>query len=177
MTNNDILRSLRYTFDFHESKIVSLFKLADLTVSQDQISQWLKKDDDPDYQICSDNQLAIFLNGLIIEKRGKKEGPTPEPETRINNNIVFRKLKIALDLKDNDILDIIKLANFSISKHELCAFFRKKGHKNYRECKDQVLRYFLSGLQKKLRNMPTSQAPTKPAFDWSNISPPKKDKP
>jgi len=151
MNNNDILRRLRYAFDFSDSKMIALFELGNLQVSRTEISNWLKKDDDPDFQDCSDTQLAMFLNGLITDKRGKKEGPQPEPETYLTNNIVLNKLKIALSLKAEDILEIIELAHFRISKHELSSFFRKRGHRNYCECKAQILRYFIKGLQLKLR--------------------------
>ena len=151
MDNNDIMRRIRYTFDFDDSKMVSLFALADYEVTREIISDWLKKDDDPSFQVCEDQKLALFLNGLINDKRGKREGVQPEIETRINNNIVFRKLKIALDLKAEDILSIMALSEMAISKHELSAFFRKPGHKHYRECKDQILRNFLNGMQIKYR--------------------------
>ncbi|HEB56282.1 MAG TPA: DUF1456 family protein [Gammaproteobacteria bacterium] len=162
MTNNDILRRIRYTFDYHESKIVSIFALADYQVSQEQVSNWLKKEDDPAYQACNDSQLAVFLNGLINYRRGKKEGPPISPEKKLSNNIIFRKLKIALNLKDDDILEILSLADVRISKHELSAFFRRADHKHYRECKDQILRNFLKGMQLKYR--PDTQADT--AFKW-----------
>lgn len=151
MTHNDILRRIRYVFDFSDSKMMALFGLADHPVTREQISDWLKKEDDPSYKECSDTQLAIFLNGLIIHKRGKKEGPQPEPESRLTNNIIFRKLNIALNLKAEAVLEILALANFSISKHELSALFRRPRHKHYRDCKDQILRYFLKGLQIKYR--------------------------
>jgi len=152
MTNNDILRRIRYTFDFSDSKMIALFGLADLDVTREQVSDWLKKEDDPAFQNCTDKQLAIFLNGLIIDKRGKKDGPQPEPEKRLTNNIVFRKLRIALDLKTEDVMKIMELADLRISNHELSAFFRKPGHKHYRECKDQILRNFLKGIQLKYRD-------------------------
>ena len=152
MTNNDVLRRIRYTFNFDDSKMMAIFALAGLEVTRAGISDWLKKDDDPDFQICSDLQLATFLNGLIIEKRGRKDGPQPEPEKTLNNNIIFRKLKIALNLQADDVIKLINQADFRMSKHELSAFFRKPGHKHYRECKDQVLRYFLKGLQLKYRD-------------------------
>ena len=151
MTNNDILRRLRYTFDFNDSKMVSLFGLADLKVSQEQIINWLRKEDDPEYQNCTDTKLATFLNGLIIDKRGKKDGPQPVPEKNINNNIIFMKLKIALNLKAEDVLEIMALADLKVSKHELSAFFRRPDHKHYRACKDQILRNFLNGVQIKYR--------------------------
>ena len=148
---NDILRRMRYTFDLNDSKMIAIFGLAGYTATREQISDWLKKDDDPAYQKCTDTQFAIFLNGFINEKRGKKEGPQPEPEKRITNNIIFKKLKIALNLKSEDILEIMEQAGLSISKHELSALFRNPNHKHYRECKDQILRNFLQGLRLKYR--------------------------
>jgi len=152
VNNNDVLRRIRYVFDYKDAKIIEIFDLAGLKVTREQISNWLKKDDDPDFQECSDVQLATFLNGLIYDRRGKKEGQLPVPEQRINNNIVFKKLKIALDLKAEDVLEILKLADMDISKHELSAFFRKPGHKHYRNCMDQILRNFLNGVQLKYRD-------------------------
>lgn len=151
MNNNDILRRIRYVFDFNESKMAAIFGLADYQVTQEQISSWLKKEDDPAYQKCSDRQLAVFLNGLIVDKRGKKEGSQPELEKQLTNNIIFMKLKIALNLKAEEILAILEPADLHLSKHELSALFRKPGHKHYRECKDQILRNFLKGLQLKHR--------------------------
>jgi uncharacterized protein YehS (DUF1456 family) len=152
ITNNDILRRIRYVFDFDDSKMIAIFALADHAVTREQISDWLKQEEDPAFQKCSDNQLAIFLNGLINDKRGKKEGPQPEPEKRLNNNIIFRKLKIALNLKAEDVLAIMAIANLRMSKHELSSFFRSPGHRNYRACQDQILRNFLNGLQIKYRH-------------------------
>ncbi len=151
MTNNDVLRRVRYIFDFNDSKMLLIFKLAGVQVTRGQVSDWLRKDDDPACQNCNDMQLATFLNGLIIDLRGKKEGPQPVPEKKLSNNIVFRKLKIALNLQNDDVLNIMALAELQISKHELSAFFRRIDHKHYRECKDQVLRNFLTGLQLKYR--------------------------
>ncbi|MBL1143182.1 MAG: DUF1456 family protein [Proteobacteria bacterium] len=151
MNNNDILRRLRYSFKFGDSKMISTFALGNLKVSREQVNSWLKKDSDPDYKECSDSNMASFLNGLIIEKRGKKEGKQPEPEKQLTNNVIFMKLKIALNLKAEDVLAIMDLAKFNISKHELSAFFRKPGNRHYRTCQDQILRNFLKGVQLKYR--------------------------
>ena len=147
MNNNDIIRRIRFTFDFNDSKMIEIFGLADHEVTRAQISNWLKKDNDPDFQGLFDKQLAIFLNGLINDKRGKKEGVQPKPEKSLNNNIILRKLKIALNLKDIDMLEILELGGIRISKHELSAFFRNPGQSQYRSCKDQILRNFLQGMQ------------------------------
>ena len=151
MTNNDVLRRIRYAFDFNDSKMIAIFGMADHEVTRGQVSDWLKKDDDPDFEELSDIDLAIYLNGLINDRRGKREGAQPEPEKRVNNNIILRKLKIALDLKAEDILEILALSDTSISKHELSAFFRKPDHKHFRKCKDQILRKFIDGVQAKYR--------------------------
>lgn len=151
MTNNDILRRIRYSFDFSDSAMMKIFAAAEQTVTQEQVTSWLKKDDDPRYVSLQDPMMASFLNGLINEKRGKREGAQPAPEQKLTNNIILNKLKIALNLKAEDLLEYLELANFNLSKHELSAFFRKAGHKHYRECKDQVMRNFLQGLQIKLR--------------------------
>ena len=149
MTNNDILRRIRYTFNFNDTKMITMFDLANYQATREQISDWLKKEDDPAHKPCGNTMLAIFLNGFINFKRGKKDGPQPEPEKFLTNNIIFRKLRIALNLKDEDILDIMKLAGFPISKHELSALFRKADNRHFRECKDQILRNFLKGVQLK----------------------------
>jgi len=154
MRNNDILRRLRYTFDLKDSKMMALFALAGRPATWEQINAWLKKDDDPAYQECNDTQLATFLNGLIIDKRGKKEGPQPAPETSLSNNVILMKLRIALNLKAEDVLEIMALADMPISKHELSAFSRKPDHKHYRDCKDQMLRNFLKGVQIKYCSKP-----------------------
>jgi uncharacterized protein YehS (DUF1456 family) len=153
VTNNDILRRIRYTFDLNDSKMIAVFALADYKVTRAQISDWLKKDDDSAFQECSDTQLALFLNGFINEKRGKKEGPQPAPEQQLTNNIIFRKLKIALNLKAENVLELMELADMRMSKHELSAFFRRPDHRHYRDCKDQILRNFLNGVQQKYRNV------------------------
>lgn len=149
LTNNDILRRLRYTFNFNDQKMISIFSLANSTVTREEISNWLKKEDDPAHINCPDTTLAIFLNGLINDKRGKKDGPQPQPEKRLNNNIILTKLKIALNFKSEDIIEMLKVSGFNISKGELSAFFRKPDHQHYRVCKDQFLRNFLKGIDSK----------------------------
>jgi uncharacterized protein YehS (DUF1456 family) len=151
MTNNDILRRLRFVFDFGDAQMMALFASGGFNASRELVSDWLKTDDKPDFKALRDVHLAIFLNGLINKKRGKREGEQPEPEKKLNNNIILRKLKIALDYKDEQILAALEKAEFPIGKHELSAFFRKPGHNNYRECQTQVLRNFLRGLQLTLR--------------------------
>jgi len=152
MTNNDVLRKVRYTFDYNDDKMMALFASGGQEVTRAELSEWLKKDDDPDFKGIYDKQLATFLNGFINEKRGKREGEQPVPEKSLNNNIIFRKLKIALNVTDEDIIAMFELADLKVSKPEISALFRNPNHKHYRLCKDQFLRNFLFGMQLKFRD-------------------------
>ena len=163
MTNNDILRRLRYSFNFNDDKMRAIFALADLRATQASVAAWLKKDNEQGYQTLTDQQLAHFLNGLITEKRGKKDGPQPIAEKRLNNNLILTKLKIALNLKAEEIIDLLKSVDFNLSKAELSALFRRPDHQHFRECKDQILRNFLKGLQQKLRPSNETSSGQKPS--------------
>ncbi len=64
----------------------------------------------------------------------------------MSNNDILKKLRVALHLRNDEIIEILKLVNFNTSKSELGALFRKEGHPKYMECGDQILRNFLNGL-------------------------------
>ncbi len=151
MDKNDILRRIRFTFDLNDDKMMGIFKLGGKEITRAEVSDWLKKDDNPEFKIIEDENLAVFLNGFIILKRGAKDGPMPAPEKRLNNNQILRKLKIALELKDEDIVDLLASVDFRVSRGEISAFFRNPSQDKYRVCKDQILRNFLVGLLKKTR--------------------------
>jgi uncharacterized protein YehS (DUF1456 family) len=152
--------------------MIAIFALADHTITKAELISWLRKEDDEHFKNLSDKLLATFLNGLINEKRGKKEGAQVEPEKKLTNNIIFTKLKIALNLKSDDILAMLDLSEFRLSKHELSAFFRKPNHKHYRECKDQVLRNFLNGVQLKYRDNQKTESEKEAIanFEWNKPS-------
>ena len=152
MKNNDILRRLRYAFDFDDDRMMDLFTKGGVTSTRAEISDWLKKEEDENHKPLNDRLFAVFLNGFIILKRGAQDDKIPEPEKELNNNIILRKLKIALNFRDEDIIEMFDLAKFKVGKHEVSAFFRNPSQSQYRECKDQFLRNFLEGLQVKFRN-------------------------
>ena len=151
MNNNDVLKRIRYTFDFDDSKMCELFEKGGNPATRAIVTDWLKKEEDPAFKSLSDQALAEFLNGFIIEKRGQQGDSIPVAETILNNNIILRKLKIALQLKDEDIISILQLADFRLSKHELSALFRQPSQAQYRVCQDQIMRNFLHGLEKKFK--------------------------
>ena len=150
MTNNDIFRRLRFIENINEAELQKIIEIHDKQVDLPQISQWLERDDSETYEFMKDKDLSNFLNGLITTKRGQKQGDTPVIEDNLTNNIRLKKISIAYSLRSEDVIEVLKLVNFRLGKSELSAFFRRPDHKNYRECKDQVLRNFLNGLQKKI---------------------------
>ncbi|WP_281180480.1 DUF1456 family protein [Endozoicomonas ascidiicola] len=145
------MRRVRYIFDLSDPLMLSIFKQGGYEGSKPELLTWLAREGEPGFILCEDEKLARFLNGLIIKNRGSKSDDIPEPERILSNNMVLRKLKIALNLQADDLLSMLKLNDFALSKHELSALFRRPDHKNYRECLDQLLRNILDGMEKHYR--------------------------
>lgn len=151
MINNDVLRSIRFMLNISEFKLVDIVKLGGGEVSQAQMNAFIKKEDEPGFEECPNNVMSRFLNGLIYLKRGKDETRPPLSPELPTNNVVLKKLRVAFELKDEDILSMLESTGFKVSKTELSALFRKEGHHNYRACGDQLLRNFLKALTTKVR--------------------------
>jgi uncharacterized protein YehS (DUF1456 family) len=161
---NDVLRSVRYMLDLSDAKMAAIFKLAERDMELSEIASLLKKEDEADFTDCGADVLVAFLDGLIIHKRGKME-PRPgqeikKPERRLTNNAILKKLRVAFELKEEDMHQVLAVAGFDVSKPELSALFRQKGHKNYRTCGDQLLRNFLKGLVIRHRGLPHPSCPS-----------------
>ena len=156
MTNNDFLRRLRYALNIKDNIMVQIFKKGNITVRREDVLDYLKKDIDEGFKKLNNNGLIAFLDGLIIQKRGKKEDGTPVPQIKVTknnlNNVLLRKLRIALSFKSYDMIKIFKLGGVEISEGELSALFRSEDHKNYKECGDKYIRVFLKGLIEYCRN-------------------------
>lgn len=147
MINNDVLRSLRHKLHVNETKLVEIVGLGGATVTVDEIHTYLKREDEAGFVECPNEVLARFLNGLVLFKRGPKENAAPHPEDlTLTNNVVLKKIRVAFELQDHDLTELLKKAGFAVSKTEMSAFFRKPDHRNYRPCGDQFLRNLLKGL-------------------------------
>ncbi|OAS88273.1 MULTISPECIES: DUF1456 family protein [Metabacillus] len=174
MNNNDILIRLRYALDIKNTDMVEIFKLGGIELTKEEMLKMLVKtkdsyhdevdydrdiDEDEENIKCDNYMLESFLNGLIIFKRGKQESKPGQPERPAMsiknnasvNNVLLKKLKIALALTSEDMLDLLEEAGVFITKGELSALLRKEGHKNYKVCGDRYARNFLKGLAIKYR--------------------------
>jgi uncharacterized protein YehS (DUF1456 family) len=149
MTYNDILRRFRYAINLNDSALIEIFKLVNAKVTAQELDSYFKREDDGGYCEISAELMAQFLDGLIIYTRGKRAGDNSQPvvnKVALNNNVILKKIRIALELREEDMLEVFSAAKFALSKAELSALFRKQGHKNYKDCGDQILRNFLNGL-------------------------------
>ncbi|MCL1077319.1 DUF1456 family protein [Parashewanella spongiae] len=153
MNNNDILRRLRFVFDYDDAAMIRIFANANATITLHELHHWFRKEEDDLFVSLVDKVFCQFLDGLIIEKRGLREGAEVPKPSSMNNNAIFKKLRIALEMKEQDIIDVLALADLNVSSSELGALFRNPSHKNFKACGDQMLRNFIKGLSLKYRGM------------------------
>ena len=147
MLHNDVLKSMRHLLKANNAKLVEVCELAGIIVTEEEIFDYLRGEEDPKRAPVSEEVMAGFLDGLIYLKRGKDPArPMPPLELPVTNNLVMKKLRVAFELREEDMLAVLGQAGFPFGKAQLSALLRKQGHPNYRECGDQVLRNFLKGL-------------------------------
>ena len=149
MARNELLRSMCDALEMDDATTIKVFNYAGRPVGLSTVTALKLSEDQENYIPCSDPVLGFFLDGLIIHFRGQREGklsPADNPSAALTNNAILKKLRIALDLKEDDLIGILKLAGIDVSKHELTALFRKPGHKHYKECNDTFLKDFLKGI-------------------------------
>jgi uncharacterized protein YehS (DUF1456 family) len=147
MTHNDALRSLRHILNINDAKFSEIFALGGCVVSPAETSAYLESEEAPGYKECTHATMAHFLNGLVIFKRGRDSTKPSQPlEPHVTNNIILKKVRVAFQLKDEDLTKLFAKVGMTVSKTEMSAFFRSRDHRNYRNCGDQMLRNLLKGL-------------------------------
>jgi uncharacterized protein YehS (DUF1456 family) len=143
LTNNEILRQIQHTFDLSSAAIVDIFSAADQNVALKQVETWLETTE----ATLLDVELASFLNGLINTNRGRKDGAQPVAETLLSNNMILMKLRIAVNMQSEEMLNAFAKVGRELNKHELGSLFRKPDNKHFRECSDATLSDFLLALR------------------------------
>lgn len=152
MLNNDVLRSLRYILKTDDATVATIVGLGGGTITRDEISAFMRQEDEPGYTVCSHRLMACFLDGLIVHRRGRQEGAGPAPlEKIVTNNVVLKKLRVAFELKDGDVITMMADGGCPVSKSELSALCRVSTHANFRAAGDQFLRNFLRSLTTRIR--------------------------
>ena len=147
MTNNYILTSIMNSLKLDKTDILKSYRFADKKITKEDVDDILREHSDEKFILLSDEGFEMFLNGFIIYKRGPSDKKTKKQKIYFSNNIILKKLKIALDLKDEDIVAIFARDGLEITKSQLSAYFRRDGHINYRKCSDSLLKRFISGCK------------------------------
>jgi uncharacterized protein YehS (DUF1456 family) len=149
MNNNDLLRRLRYALKLNGESISGLCALGGHEIRPIDVLKLLKKEEETGFVACDDMIMGAFLDGLVVSRRGiqdQAQGSERATDTSLTNNLILRKIRIALELNEQAMLDVLAKAGVRISRSELSAMFRSYGHRNYKPCGDQFLRNFIRGL-------------------------------
>lgn len=147
MTPNDTLHRIRTALSLSSEEMSTIYALENHPLPPEHVEAITARLGSPGARECTYEELGIFLDGLIRHKRGTITNPPPEDaEIVLDNNLILKKLRIALSLKDPEILIVFGLAEREISISQIKDLFRNPAHLKYRPCPDAVLNDFLIGL-------------------------------
>lgn len=152
MLPNDVLRSVRYMLNVHDDTLAAIVRLGGGEATVDEVQAWLEREDAPGFRVCPQHVLGAFLDGLVVHRRGPRDGGPSRPvDPVVDNNTILKKLRVAFELREEHLVELMAGAGVQVSRPELSALFRAPGHPNYRPCGDQFLRNFLKGLTARVR--------------------------
>ncbi|MDR3259954.1 MAG: DUF1456 family protein [Fusobacteriaceae bacterium] len=152
MQNNKVLKDVRYALKLRNKKMEKIFKLGSIEITEDEVEKLLSREKTREFMNCNNKYLHGFLNGLIIYYRGGSEENAKKISKFVKisktnaNNLVLKKLKVALSLKAEDISTIFKMGDIEVTNSEISGMLRGESSKIYRTCGDKYLRKFLRGL-------------------------------
>ncbi|HEY9189784.1 MAG TPA: DUF1456 family protein [Sulfurovum sp.] len=147
ISTNEILYRIKKALNLTNEEMIEAYRLEGYTMEMSRLDALLKRRLDKGFQLCSYEELGVFLDGLVTLKRGPSPKKNEEAEDiELTNNLILKKLRIALELKEPEIEIIFGLADVALTKQQLASLFRKEGHKNFKKCSDELLMAFLEGL-------------------------------
>ncbi|HIP61237.1 MAG TPA: DUF1456 family protein [Sulfurovum sp.] len=146
MKTNDILYKIKEALNLTTEDMLEAYKLANYSMEAEKLDSLLQREGDTGFVLCSYEELGMFLDGLVVLKRGPSPKKSTKDTVALSNNLILKKLRIALELKEAETEIVFGLGEVQLSKQQLSSLFRKEGHKNYRECSDELLMVFLDGL-------------------------------
>ena len=147
MLTNEILYRTVDALGLKIDDIVEIYQLVQYDMDREHLSNLLSKRQDSDFELCTHEELGLFLDGLIVSRRGesKNQNSSDEP-VELTNNLILKKLRVALEFREAEVEIVFGLADVELSKQQLSSLFRKATHKNYKECSDELLLAFIEGL-------------------------------
>ncbi len=158
MNYNDVLRRLRFALDLEDAVVIDMFARSGHEIGPDALAALLMKEGHVGFVACSSELLQAFLDTLILDRRGPRSAATAPADgeeaspTELTYNEILKKVRIALDLKEDDVLAAITRGDGKVTRPHLRALFRNPSHKNFRACDEELLHAFLNGLTRTMRN-------------------------
>jgi len=159
MKPGQILHKIRTALRIDPETMLKIYELEHYPMEEKRLKAILKKPSAKGHENASYEELGVFLDGLIRLRRGEPKNPPPEDaEIELDNNLVLKKLRIALELKEMDLEMIFEMGERAMSRSQLRDLFRNPAHPKYLPCSDAVLNDFLLGLEEFWADMPAVSA-------------------
>ena len=147
INTNEILYRIQKALNLTTEEMLEAYKLEAYKMDTSHLESLLKRRHDDGFKVATYEELGLFLDGLVTLKRGPSpKKPNDDETVELTNNLILKKLRIALELKEAETEIIFGLADVELSKQQLASLFRKESHKNFRACPDELLMAFLDGL-------------------------------
>jgi len=147
MQINDILFKLKTALSIDNESLIKAYALAEYEMKEERLNSILKRRQDKGYEDATYEELGVFLDGLVLLKRGPSDKVANDDEVvALTNNLILKKVRVAMELKEPELVILFALAEVSLTKRQIGSLFRKEGGKNFKECSDELLIKFLEGL-------------------------------
>jgi len=147
MKINDILFKIQRALSLDNKSIIEAYALAEYTMTEERLVNILKRHQDKGYEEATYEELGVFLDGLVLLKRGPSDKVADENEAvALTNNLILKKIRVAMELKEPELVILFALAEVELTKRQIGSLFRKEGTKNFKACSDELLMAFLEGL-------------------------------
>ena len=147
MQINDILFKLKKALSLTPKEMIKAYALANYEMTQERLESILKRRQDKGYSEATYEELGVFLDGLVLLKRGASDKVATDDESvSLSNNLILKKVRVAMELREPELVILFALAEQELSKRQIGALFRKEGTKNFKSCSDELLMAFLEGL-------------------------------
>jgi len=146
MKPSEVIKAIKDALNLNRAQIMHIYELEEFLMSKERLESILRNKSKKNSANATYEELGVFLDGLISYKRGKQEPKEAQEDVILDNNLILKKLRAALNLKEYEMLMIFELADFPIKKSLLKDMFRKPEHPKYKECDNKTLKAFLEGL-------------------------------
>ena len=146
ISTNEILYRIQKALHLSMNEMLEAYKLENYKMLEPHLKDLLKRRQEPGFMLCSYEELGVFLDGLVTLKRGPSPKKKDDEVIELTNNLILKKLRIALELKEAETEIIFGLADIELTKQQLASLFRKETHKNFKPCSSELLMAFIEGL-------------------------------